>query len=99
MSHVLEFEGARYNATGDLKPKGDAVQFQRDGRPTVQVNISSIQDIVLICPYWIPHIYVIRQLVIIESFWWFATYKICRNHVLSANDCRKKHVRVLRAIE
>ena len=68
MSHVLEFEGARYNATGELKFQGDAVHFQRDGSPTVQVNISSIRDIVLICPYWIPHIYVIRQLVIIESF-------------------------------
>jgi hypothetical protein len=51
MSHVLEFEGARYNATGNLKIQGDAVQFQRDGSPTVQVNINSIQDIVLICPY------------------------------------------------
>jgi hypothetical protein len=51
MSHVLEFEGARYNATGDLRIQGEAVQFQRDGSPTVQVNISSIQDIVLICPY------------------------------------------------
>ena len=51
VTHVLGFEGARHNATGDLKIQGDAVQFQRDGSPTVQVNISSIQDIVLICPY------------------------------------------------
>ncbi len=50
MSHVLEFEGARHNATGDLGIQGDTVQFQRDGSPTVQVNINSIQDIVLICP-------------------------------------------------
>ena len=64
MSHVLEFEGARYNATGNLKIQGDAVQFQRDGSPTVQVNINSIQDI-----------------LIIESFGWSATYKICRNRV------------------
>jgi hypothetical protein len=35
MSHVLEFEGARYNATGELRIQGDAVQFQRDGSPTV----------------------------------------------------------------
>jgi len=35
----------RGNATGDLKIQGDAVQFQRDGSPTAQVNISSIQDI------------------------------------------------------
>jgi hypothetical protein len=39
---------------------------------------------------WIPHIYVIRQLVIIESFWWVATYNLCRTRVLSATDCRKK---------
>jgi len=43
--HVLGFEGARHYATGDLKIQGDAVQFQRDGSPTSQVKISSIQDI------------------------------------------------------
>ena len=47
-------------------------------------------EIVLICPDWIPHIYVIRQLVIIESFWWFATYNPCRNGVLSANGLPQK---------
>ena len=45
VTHVLGFEGARQNATGDLKIQGDAVQLQRDGSPTAQVNISSIQDI------------------------------------------------------
>jgi hypothetical protein len=45
VTHVLGFEGARHNTTGDLKIQGDAVQFQRDGRPAAQVNISSIQDI------------------------------------------------------
>jgi hypothetical protein len=45
VTHVLGFEGARHNATGDLKIQGDAVQFQRDGSPAAQVNISSIQDI------------------------------------------------------
>src|SRR3984957_2583978 len=45
VTHVLGFEGARHNATGDLKIQDDAVQFQRDGSPTAQVNISSIQDI------------------------------------------------------
>jgi hypothetical protein len=43
--HVLGFEGARHNATGDLKIQGDAVQFRRDGSPTSQVKISSIQNI------------------------------------------------------
>lgn len=44
--HVLGFESARHNATGDLKIKGDAVQFQWNGT-TAQVNITSIQDIFL----------------------------------------------------
>ena len=45
VTHVLGFEGARHNTTGDLKIQGGEVQFQRDGRSTAQVNISSIQDI------------------------------------------------------
>jgi hypothetical protein len=90
MLHVLEFEGARYNATGELKFQGDAVQFQRYGSPTVQVNISSIQDIVLICPYWIPHIYVIRQLVIIESFGGLQHIKFVVTVYVERTDCRKK---------
>jgi hypothetical protein len=45
VTHVLGFEGARHNATGDLKIQDGAVQFQRDGSSTAQVNISSIQDI------------------------------------------------------
>jgi hypothetical protein len=45
VTQVLGFEGAKHNATGDLKIQGDVVQFQRDGSPTAQVNISSIQDI------------------------------------------------------
>ena len=47
VTHVLGFEGARHNATGDLKIEGDTMQFQRDGRPTAQVNISSIHDILV----------------------------------------------------
>jgi len=43
--HVLGFEGAQHNATGELRIQSHAMQFQRDGSPTVQVNISSIQDI------------------------------------------------------
>jgi hypothetical protein len=50
-------------------------------------------------PVLIPHIHVIRQLVIIESFWWFARYNPCRNRVLSANGLPQKDVRLLRAIE
>jgi hypothetical protein len=45
VTQVLGFEGAKHNATGDLKIQGDVVEFQKDGSPTAQVNISSIQDI------------------------------------------------------
>src|ERR1700750_3222399 len=45
VTHVLGFEGARHNATGDLIIQSDAVQFQREGSPTARVNISFIQDI------------------------------------------------------
>jgi hypothetical protein len=45
VTHVLGFEGASHSATGDLKIKDGAVHFQRDGIPTAQVSISSIQDI------------------------------------------------------
>jgi hypothetical protein len=43
--HVLGFEGARQNATGELRIQGDAMQFQRDGSPAAQVSTSSIQNI------------------------------------------------------
>ena len=45
VTQVLGFEGARHNATGDLRIEGDTLQFQRDGSPNIQVNIRSIQDI------------------------------------------------------
>ena len=45
VTHILGFEGVRHNATGDLNIQGDSVQFQKDGSPTAQVNISSIEDI------------------------------------------------------
>ena len=45
-------------------------------------------EIVLVCPYWIRRIYVIRQRVIIESFLWFATYNQCRNRErIAAKRC------------
>jgi hypothetical protein len=43
--HVLGFEGARRNATGDLRIQGGAVQFQRDGVLTAEVKTRSIQEI------------------------------------------------------
>lgn len=45
VTHVLGFGDVRHNTAGDLAIQGDAVQFQRGGSPTIQVNISSIQDI------------------------------------------------------
>ena len=45
VTHVLGFEGARRNAAGDLRIQDGAVQFLRNGSPTIPVNINSIQDI------------------------------------------------------
>jgi len=45
VTQVLGFEGAKHNATGELKIQGRAMQFQHDGSTAAQVNISSIQDI------------------------------------------------------
>jgi hypothetical protein len=45
VTHVLGFDDARHNATGNLKIQDGALQFQRDGSPAAQVKISSIQDI------------------------------------------------------
>ena len=45
VTQVLGFEGAKHNATGDLKIQGGVMQFQHDGSTAAQVNISSIQDI------------------------------------------------------
>jgi hypothetical protein len=45
VTQVLGFEGAKHNATGDLKIQGGVMQFQHDGSTAAQVSISSIQDI------------------------------------------------------
>ena len=45
VTHVLGFEGVRHNVSGNFRIQGDTLQFQRDGDPDAQVNISSIQDI------------------------------------------------------
>jgi hypothetical protein len=45
VTQVLGFEGAKHNATGELKILGGVMQFQHDGSTAAQVNISSIQDI------------------------------------------------------
>ena len=43
--HVLGFANSRNNATGNLKIERDALQFQRDGSPIAEVNLSFIQEI------------------------------------------------------
>jgi hypothetical protein len=47
VTHLLGFAGARNNAKGTLSIEGDALQFQKSGKPSVQVKITSIQDVVL----------------------------------------------------
>ncbi|PYV62561.1 MAG: hypothetical protein DMG97_40080 [Acidobacteria bacterium] len=46
-THLLGFENAKNNANGTLSIEGDALQFQKDGKPTEQVKIASVQDIFL----------------------------------------------------
>jgi hypothetical protein len=45
VTQVLGFEGAKHNATGDLKIQSGVMQFQHDGSTAAQVSIGSIQDI------------------------------------------------------
>jgi len=46
-THLMGFEGAPNNANGMLSIQENALQFQKDGRPAVQVKIASIQDVLL----------------------------------------------------
>ena len=45
VTQVLGLEGAKHNATGELKIEGGVMQFQHGGSNPVQVSISSIQNI------------------------------------------------------
>src|ERR1700756_5626435 len=45
VTQVLGFEGAKHNATGELKIQGGVMKFQHDGSTAAQVSIRSIQDI------------------------------------------------------
>jgi hypothetical protein len=47
VTHLLGFEDVRPNANGQLRIQGNIVQFERNGGPSAQVSISSIQDISL----------------------------------------------------
>jgi len=45
VTQVLGFEGAKHNATGELKIQDGVMQFQHNGSTAAQVSISAIQDI------------------------------------------------------
>ena len=47
VTHLLGFEGAKNNANGTLSIQDSALQFQKSGKPTVQVQIASVQDVFL----------------------------------------------------
>jgi len=47
VKHVLGFEGAKRNDSGELSIQDDALRFLRDGSPATQVGITSIQNISL----------------------------------------------------
>jgi hypothetical protein len=47
VTHLLGFKDVRPNAKGQLRIRGDMVQFERKGSPSAQVSIPSIQDISL----------------------------------------------------
>ena len=46
-THVLGFEGAKSNTSGTLSIQDKALQFQKNGKPAVQVKIASVQDVSL----------------------------------------------------
>ena len=47
VTHLLGFAGATNNASGTLSIQNSALQFQKDGKPTVEVKIASVQDVFL----------------------------------------------------
>lgn len=46
-THLLGFEGTKSNAQGTLSIQDNSLQFQKDGRPAVQVKIAFVQDVFL----------------------------------------------------
>ena len=47
VTHLMGFEGAANNAGGTLSIQGGALQFQKGGKPAVEVSIASVQDVFL----------------------------------------------------
>jgi hypothetical protein len=46
-THLIGFEGAPDNANGNLLIQNDVLVFEKDGKPAVQVTITSIQNVFL----------------------------------------------------
>jgi hypothetical protein len=46
-THLLGFEGVPSNANGILTIEAEALQFQKSGKPAVQVKIASVQGVFL----------------------------------------------------
>ena len=46
-THLLGFEGAKSNSSGTLSIQDNALQFQKNGTPAVQIKIVSIHDVFL----------------------------------------------------
>jgi len=44
-THLMGFAGTPNNANGTLSIQDTALQFQKDGKPTVEVKIASVQDV------------------------------------------------------
>jgi len=47
VTHLLGFEEAANNTGGTLSIQGGALQFQKSGKPAVEVSIASVQDVFL----------------------------------------------------
>jgi hypothetical protein len=45
VTHLLGFAGAKNSASGTLSIQDSALQFQKDGKPNVEVKIASVQDV------------------------------------------------------
>jgi len=47
VTHLLGFEGVANNAGGTLSIQGSALQFQKSGKPAMELKIASVQDVFL----------------------------------------------------
>jgi len=46
-THILGFEGVKSNASGTLSIQNNSLQFQKEGKAAVRVQIASVQDVCL----------------------------------------------------